>query len=64
MLDGGDQNDRLDGGSGTDNLLGGLGNDTIFARDLIADLLDGGDGNDSAHIDTIDSRTNIEALLA
>jgi len=53
------QNDRLDGGSGVDELHGGPGNDILESKDFdesvppeserpTGDVLDGGDGRDSA----------------
>ena len=57
-------NDSIIGGAGNDTILGGLGDDTIRARDLVEDLLDGGDGLDRAQIDTfVDEVSNVETLI-
>lgn len=53
-------NDTIDGGSGQNNLNGGFGNDTIFSRNSIADIIDGGADTDTLTGDTIDNISNVE----
>jgi Ca2+-binding RTX toxin-like protein len=79
IIRGGAGNDTLEGSSGNDTLYGdaGLdriyaqsGDDTIYARkptgSLVADndIVDGGIGIDKAQIDSTDTKTAIETLLA
>jgi Ca2+-binding RTX toxin-like protein len=47
-------NDRIDGGFGEDHLFGGGGNDTISAADGRVDLVDCGEGDDTAYVDELD----------
>jgi Ca2+-binding RTX toxin-like protein len=47
-------NDRIDGGFGEDDLFGGGGNDTISAADGRVDLVDCGEGDDTAYVDKLD----------
>ncbi len=57
-------NDILSGGGGGDVLIGGAGNDTFFARDGVADQIDGGAGTDRAKIDAgLDSMLGIESTF-
>jgi Ca2+-binding RTX toxin-like protein len=63
-LIGNDGNDVLFGGDGRDQLSGGAGDDVLYSRDTFADLLLGGDGNDSAQLDALDIRNDLLALLA
>jgi Ca2+-binding RTX toxin-like protein len=57
-------NDSIIGGIGNDTILAGLGDDTIRARDLVEDLLDGGDGLDRAQIDNfVDDVSNVETFI-
>lgn len=64
-LDGGDGNDHLMGQAGLDRSYGGAGDDKFLARDLLADVLDGGAGFDRAQIDPLlDQAGSIERLLA
>ncbi|RZT11247.1 Hemolysin-type calcium-binding repeat-containing protein [Duganella sp. CF402] len=49
-LTGGLGNDSLTGGAGDDSLLGGDGNDTIDAGTGLADLVDGGLGDDVVNV--------------
>jgi serralysin len=72
-LYGGDGNDTLDGGSSTDRMWGDAGNNTyygqggddyLFARNGLADILYGQAGTDHAQVDSSDSVTTIEDLLA
>jgi len=65
-LYGGGGNDQLTGSAGADSLFGDDGDDTLFARDGVADLLlNGGNGFDSAQIDSSDAnKTGIEKYLA
>jgi Ca2+-binding RTX toxin-like protein len=52
-LAGGDDDDRLEGTGGRDRLFGELGDDRLLANDGAKDrLIDGGDGEDSARIDS------------
>jgi Ca2+-binding RTX toxin-like protein len=53
-------NDVLIGASGRDQLFGGLGNDLLVGRDGQADLLDGGEGDDRAIADPLDTLISIE----
>jgi hypothetical protein len=64
-LDGGPGNDRIEGGFARDVLSGGNGNDRLFARDGVADTVEGGTGRDSARIDAglRDRVVGVEALL-
>lgn len=55
--------DVIDGGAGRDSLVGGFGNDRFLARDGEADILDGGDGDDSAESDSIDTLFSVETIL-
>ena len=63
LLDGGDDNDILVGGAGADRMLGGNGDDRFDAVDRDHDLLDGGDGEDSARVNRGDRAHNIEHIL-
>ena len=63
LLDGGDDNDILVGGAGPDRMLGGNGDDRFDAVDRDHDLLDGGDGEDSARIHRGDRANNIEHVF-
>lgn len=54
ILRGGDGNDNLDGGIGTDRLFGDSGNDAFRTIDNAKDVLDGGEGKDSAKRDKSD----------
>jgi len=47
-------NDRIDGGFGQDDLFGDIGNDTISAADGQVDVVDCGEGNDTAYVDAQD----------
>jgi Ca2+-binding RTX toxin-like protein len=51
---GGGGNDTLDGLAGNDSLYARGGDDTVNARDGYADRVSCGDGNDTAHVDTLD----------
>jgi uncharacterized delta-60 repeat protein len=57
-------NDTIYAGNGSDAIYGGDGNDSLFARNSVADYLDGGAGFDTAHIDTLDKTVSIESFLA
>jgi Ca2+-binding RTX toxin-like protein len=63
-LSGGDGNDTLNGGGGADQLFGQGGADRLEARDGVIDIVDGGQGSDSAQVDGNDKRTSIETVLA
>ena len=69
-LEGSSGNDTLYGDSGIDKLMGESGNDVLYARKpsnssaADNDVLDGGIGTDKAQVDSSDSKTSIESLLA
>jgi Ca2+-binding RTX toxin-like protein len=50
-LYGGDGNDIITGGTGKDYMYGQNGNDTIYAKDRVSEVVDGGLGYDVAHVD-------------
>ena len=58
-LYGGNHSDLLIGGAGLDQLFGLAGADSLNGLDGEADLLDGGDGDDTADADAIDQRVSI-----
>jgi hypothetical protein len=60
VFSGGDGNDGLFGGGGRDTFIGGLGNDNIVSRDNQAEVLDCGDGFDTAISDDADTRISCE----
>ena len=64
-LDGAAGADWIDGGFALDILTGGDGADRLFARDGVADTVDGGGGRDSARIDDglRDRVLGVEVLL-
>jgi hypothetical protein len=64
QLEGGPDDDMIVGGPGEDRMLGNAGNDRFDAVDYNADLLDGGDGEDSARISRGDHAINIEHIFA
>ena len=47
-------NDSITGNSGSDRLFGNLDTDTITAADSVKDLVNCGDGGDTAYVDKID----------
>jgi len=53
-------NDLLDGGAGSDQMFGGAGDDRFIANDEQPDTVDGGEGNDSALVDELDTLISIE----
>jgi Tol biopolymer transport system component len=59
---GGDGADGLVGGLGTDWLFGAAGDDRIYARDGVADLVDGGPGVDHAVVDASDHVSGVERV--
>ena len=68
-LFGGEGNDRLKGGAGSDEIRGGLGDDLLRAggserpNDGARDVLDCGDGNDTAYfVQGQDTVSNCEVL--
>jgi Ca2+-binding RTX toxin-like protein len=61
-MDGGRGNDVLTGGAGADVLVGGSGSDTIYAADGERDIIDCGEGNDRAVVDTVDVVKNCELV--
>ena len=54
VLDGAGGNDELQGGDGSDTLRGGPGDDRLRARDGQKDIVECGDGTDTAIVDTAD----------
>ena len=62
-LIGNDGNDVLIGGDGRDQFFGGAGDDVLYSRDGFIDVLNGGDGTDSAQLDAIDLKEDLLALL-
>jgi len=63
LLKGGAGNDKMYGGAGSDTLLGGAGNDRLDpGDDLVADVLNGGAGIDTA--DYSQGTTGVTAYLA
>jgi Ca2+-binding RTX toxin-like protein len=64
-LYGGDANDTIDGGSGVDRFYGEAGNDVFIANDKKHDNLYGGDGANSAIVDTLlDDSSDVGTFLA
>ena len=64
VLAGGNGDDSLIGALGNDTLQGNAGNDWLVASDGFADILNGGEDDDTAEGDTgIDSFNDIETLL-
>src|SRR3954468_15520313 len=61
QLSGGPGNHTIDGGGGPDFLLGGLGDDRLLARNQVADLVDCGEGADSATTDDVDRISGCES---
>jgi dipeptidyl aminopeptidase/acylaminoacyl peptidase len=59
---GGDGADVLVGGLGSDWLFGAAGDDRIYARDGVADLVDGGPGVDRAVVDASDRVSGVERV--
>ena len=62
-IHGGSGNDTLKGGSGHDHLFGDGGTDLLIANDHTKDILDGGNGSDTAKDDVIDVVTSVESLV-
>ena len=60
---GGTGNDRLAGDGGVDRLRGNSGIDVIYARDGVADRVDGGAGLDRARLDRQDTKRRIESVF-
>jgi Ca2+-binding RTX toxin-like protein len=56
-------NDHIVGGPGSDLLSGGDGADVVDARDGEPDVVDGGDGTDTALVDRSDRVVNVEHVL-
>ena len=54
-IDGGAGDDELRGGSGSDSIFGGSGDDRLFARDLVSDYLECGQGYDIVVADPVDT---------
>jgi hypothetical protein len=59
-FNGGPGNDGLFGGGATDTFIGGIGDDNIVSRDGKPELVDCGDGDDTAISDDSDTRVNCE----
>ena len=55
-------NDHLNGGAGLDVLRGGDGDDVLDARDGVADVVDGGEGFDTAFVDRGDRTVDVENI--
>jgi len=62
VFNGGPGNDGLFGGGGNDTFIGGTGNDNIVSRDGQAELLNCGDGLDTAISDDSDTRLSCEEV--
>jgi Ca2+-binding RTX toxin-like protein len=62
FLDGGAGNDVITGGAGADKIFGGAGSDTIYAADGERDVIDCGDGQDRAVVDSVDVVKNCEVV--
>jgi Tol biopolymer transport system component len=58
----GDGTDLVVGGLGADWLFGAAGDDRIYARDGVADLVDGGPGVDRAVVDASDRVSGVERV--
>lgn len=69
-LEGSSGNDTLYGDSGIDKVYGQSGDDTLYARKPTTstaadnDVLDGGIGTDKAQVDSTDTKTGVESLMA
>jgi hypothetical protein len=61
-IDGSDGNDIIDPGGGIDIVDGGPGNDRITARDGTPDVVNCGDGTDTAVVDAFDSVEGCEIV--
>ena len=55
--------DTIDGGAGPDVIFAHLGSDTVEARDGERDVIDCGDGVDTAYVDPIDAVSNCETVI-
>ena len=62
QLTGSPNADTLVGGDGQDEIFAMGGDDTIDAVDHLKDIIDGGDGTDTASIDRYDSVANVEVF--
>jgi RTX calcium-binding nonapeptide repeat (4 copies) len=56
-------NDTLVGGPGKDRFIGGRGRDTLFSRDRVREVVNGGPGRDRARVNLTDIRRSIERLF-
>lgn len=56
-------NDTLTGGAGADSMFGGDGDDQLISGDWEWDLIDGGNGNDLARCDGVDTWNNVESIV-
>lgn len=61
-ITGGSSNDLLVGEAGNDQLFGNDGNDTFSVKDSLIDTLNGGNGVDSALVDSNDVRSYVENI--
>jgi hypothetical protein len=61
-FDGGPGNDALFGGGGVDSFDGGAGDDNIVARDGQAEVVNCGEGHDTAVTDDFDTRISCEEI--
>jgi hypothetical protein len=59
-IEGGAGDDIIYGGQGKDTLVGGNGSDIFYSKDGTRDVIDGGPGNDTAHVDKVDTRISVE----
>lgn len=55
--------DTLVGGAGRDRFVGAAGNDTLYSRDLVREIVNGGIGRDRARVNRSDVRLSIEVLF-
>jgi hypothetical protein len=62
FITGGSSNDLLVGEAGNDQLFGNDGNDTFDTKDGSIDTLNGGNGTDSAAVDSNDVRSFVETV--
>lgn len=63
VIRGADGRDELVGGPGRDRLFGGKHDDVIKAQGGDADVIDCGDGDDTAFVDPVDTVTGCERVI-
>jgi len=63
VIRGGDGRDELVGGPGRDRLFGGNHDDVIKAQGGDADIVDCGDGDDTAYVDPVDTVIGCEKVI-